>query len=520
MPGWSTSPAARQSGTRSPVRSLELLGLVIVSLAAVFWGFSVIEGKPGLQMEQYTLLLGFYGMASAMFVIPRFRADSSRLFDLPVFITLTALLEFGLVPLYRFFFQPEEGRDAYLADPGLLTQALFYVVLGMIAFWVGSTFMRSRGDATRNAGSGTFAGASSGENDSVLGWLGVIYLTSTAVRIYLLRSNLYAYNASIELHFQNLATVQVLLVMTQFATFALAIAAVEAYWHPHDQKRKILFYILFASECFWGLLSGMKASLIQDLLLVALISSVVQRRLRARWMVAPLLMLILIYPFNNQYRNLVRGEGMTVTSLDSAARVGSLALVNATEHTRSLSDWFGGGSVSSLNRLDLLRYVAGLVHYGPSADPLRTRDHWWMLPVYPFIPRLVWASKPLEDFGQKFSILLNADPNSCASPTYPGDAYLEFGVGGVVVCMLVLGIFCEWLTRLRNGTLSKRRLFLFAMMFLFTGDLEVDVFSFWTAIIKYLTILSLVAWFIYRQRRPSSRLLFRHRTLSAGGGST
>jgi len=47
MPGWSTSPAARQSGTRSPVRSLELLGLVIVSLAAVFWGFSVIEGKPG-----------------------------------------------------------------------------------------------------------------------------------------------------------------------------------------------------------------------------------------------------------------------------------------------------------------------------------------------------------------------------------------------------------------------------------------------------------------------------------------
>jgi len=92
MPGWSTSPAARQSGTRSPVRSLELLGLVIVSLAAVFWGFSVIEGKPGLQMEQYTLLLGFYGMASAMFVIPRFRADSSRLFDLPVFITLTALL--------------------------------------------------------------------------------------------------------------------------------------------------------------------------------------------------------------------------------------------------------------------------------------------------------------------------------------------------------------------------------------------------------------------------------------------
>jgi len=57
-------------------------------------------------------------------------------------------------------------------------------------------------------------------------------------------------------------------------------------------------------------------------------------------------------------------------------------------------------------------------------------------------------------------------------------------------------------------------------MFLFTGDLEVDVFSFWTAIIKYLTILSLVAWFIYRQRRPSSRLLFRHRSLSAGGGST
>jgi hypothetical protein len=495
------------------------LGLVIVSLAAVFWGFSVIVGEPGLQMEQYTVLLGFYGLASAMFVIPRVRADSSRLFDLPVFITLTTFLQFGLVPLYRYFFQPQLGRDAYLSDPELLTQALFYVVLGMMAFWVGATFMRSRGGVTSNAESGVPAGASLLENDRVLGWVGAIYLASIAVRIYLLRANLYAYNASIELHFQNLATVQVLLVMTQFATFALAIAAVEAYWHPHDQKRKILFYILFASECFWGLLSGMKASLIQDLLLVALISSVVQRRLRARWVVAPLLIAVLIYPFNNQYRNLVRGGGMTVTSLDSAARVGSLALVNATARNQSLSDWFGGGSASSLNRLDLLRFVAALVHLGPSADQLRTRDHWWMLPIYPFIPRLVWASKPLEDFGQKLSLALNSDPNSCASPTYPGDAYLEFGAGGVVVCMLALGIFTEWLTRFRNGTLSKRGLFLFAMMFIFAGELEVDVFSFWTAIIRNLVILSIVVWFIYRQRRPPSRLLFRHRTVSAGGST-
>jgi len=154
--------------------------------------------------------------------------------------------------------------------------------------------------------------------------------------------------------------------------------------------------------------------------------------------------------------------------------------------------------------LDLLQGVATFVNLGSWADPLRTRDQWWLLPIYSFIPRLLWSSKPQEDMGQKLSVMLHEDPNSCTSPTYPGDAYLEFGVGGVMVCMLLLGIFTQWMSRLGSGTLSKRRLFVFASLFLTVADLENDFFSYWTGAIRALVILSVIAWLVYR-RTPVPR---------------
>ena len=142
-----------------------------------------------------------------------------------------------------------------------------------------------------------------------------------------------------------------------------------------------------------------------------------------------------------------------------------------------------------------------------------------MLPFYPFVPRLVWASKPLENVGADFSIKLHEDPNSCTSITYPGDAYMEFGLLGVIVGMFVLGVFSEWLTDFATSTLNKRRLFLFVCVFPFAIDFEQDLFAYWTSVIRYLAILGAIGWLLYRPHRQPASVLFRSRVARARGGS-
>jgi len=508
MPGLLTSHAKQRYGTRS-VRPLELFGLVILSLAAVVWGLTLIGGQPNLQVQEYLLLLGLYGVASAMFVIPRVRANSTRLFDLPVFMTLVAFFRFGLIPLY-FFYHPELRLHGYLKDPGLFTQALFYFVLGMIAFWVGSALVGETREKTGNREPRIPAVGPVVEDDKVLRWAGTLYLVIITVRAYLLHEHLFSYTTeSWDLYYQNIASLQVANVIHQFGPFVMVVTAVEAYFHPYDLKRKTFFYVFFASECLWGLISGMKTTFLQGFVMVGVVRCLAQRRLRARWLVTPVLLLVLIYPFHNQYRWLLKGKGMQVSSLAEAGKVGWLAVTNTLEQTRGVSDWLGGGSESSLARLDLLQSIAAIVHLGNLTDSIRTRDHWWMLPIYLFIPRLIWPSKPVQNMGGDFSFVLGEDPHTASSPTYVGDAYLEFGLPGIIVCMLVLGIFTQWLTRFSTRTLSKRHLFVFASMFLIAVDMDDDVFGYWTGVLKYLVMISLVAWFVYRPPRRSHRLFFR-----------
>ena len=511
MPRLLTSHAAQRYGTRS-VKPLELFGLVILSLTAMVWGLTLIGGHPNLQVQEYMLLLGLYGVASAMFVIPRVRANSTRLFDLPVFMTLVAFFRFGLIPLY-FFFHPELRLRGYLKEPGLFTQALFYFVLGMIAFWVGSALVPLVGETREETGNREpRIPAINGvvEDDKVLRWAVRIYLVIIAVRMYLLHNHLYSYTTeSWDLYYQNIASLQVANVIHQFGPFVMVITAVEAYFHPYDLRRKTLFYVLFASECLWGLISGMKTTFLQGFVMVGVVRCLAERRVRARWLVTPVVLLVLIYPLHNQYRLLLKGKGMQVSTLAEAGKVGWLAITNTLDQTQSMGDWFGGGSDSSLARLDLLQSVAAIVHLGNATDSIRTRDHWWMLPIYLFIPRLIWPSKPVQNMGGDFSVVLGEDPHTASSPTYAGDAYLEFGLPGIIVCMLVLGIFTQWLTRFGTCTLSKRRLFVFASMFLIAVDMDDDVFGYWTGVLKYLVMISLVGWFIYRPPRRSPRLFFR-----------
>jgi hypothetical protein len=477
-----------------------------------------MTGHTSPALEEYLLLAGAFGLASAAFVVPRLSANSSQFFDFPVFITILVYLRFAVTPIYSFF-NPRQSGTHYTFDPAQLPQALLVVVIGMVAFWCGSSVVRPKTDSMNDAGSSGANPLSMTPHRSVGAWIMILALASSVTRLYLLKNHLYSYLASFEAFDQNLAAVQVLGGLEHLGNYALILAAIEHYSQPSDPRRRFLFYAVLASESVWGLVSGMKGVFMWSFLAVIIVSSRIRQRLRIAGLLGLVLLLILLYPFSERYRLIVRTAGAEVGSLSAAGEAGEQAFSLSATQTSGMTGWLGSGADATIRRLSVLEGVAAVIYLGPTGDWIRMRGVWWTLPFYAFVPRFVWSSKPIDDIGRRFSVALGADPKSCSSITHPGDAYLEFGIPGVIISMFVLGIFSQWLSA-RSGTLSVRRLFIFVANFWIAVDMEGDVFGYWSTVIKSLAITSVIAWLVYRPPRLPSLPSLRRPAAIPRRGST
>jgi hypothetical protein len=169
------------------------------------------------------------------------------------------------------------------------------------------------------------------------------------------------------------------------------------------------------------------------------------------------------------------------------------------------------GLADTVGRLDLLTSVAQVLTLGDRASMVKGNVSWWMLPIYPFIPRFLWPSKPILQEGGWFTVALRGGSGDAATVgastaiTYPGDLYLQFGLLGIPVGMFALGVVAQWFTNRVSGPVEPRDLFVYTAVFLLAFPLEADAFSMWTGFIKLLAILYALRLLIYgsspRRRR-------------------
>jgi hypothetical protein len=486
----------------SAMRPLHLLVLLSLAAGAVIWGATFIFGSQGLQLQRYLALLGLYGISSAVFVASRIRRGKLQLFELPVFMTAILFFEFGLTPL-RNFIDPAQLNENLAADGRDLVQALAYVILGTVMFWIGCELARPRerhrltpDRVTENLGEPRKA--------SVLIMLVALYAASFGTRLLLLENQLFSFVGSMEKYYEHLASMQVLNAISQLGTLAVIVVAIERYRARRDPLWRMIFVVVLSSELLWGLISGSKGSFLQNLIVLALVSSFVQRRLNLRWLVIAFFALVLFYPFSNAYRSIVHGrDAQEITSFAGAARAGQMAFSEVGQGESSAGAFWREGLNSTLGRVDLLTSVAEVLDLGPRASMVKGNVHWWMLPIYPFVPRFLWPSKPILEEGGWFTVALRGGSGDAASAgsstavTYPGDLYLQFGLLGILVGMLVLGVVTQWFTNRVNGTVEPRDLFVYTAVFLIGFPIEADVFSMWTGLIKLTAILYVLRWLIY-----------------------
>lgn len=477
-----------------------LIVLLIVSLGALIWGSILITGRQETSLQVYLLLLGPFGATSAAFIFFRVHRNRVALFDVPVFITMLVFIRFGLIPLYSFA-NPEALNGVFLGQYNLLVRALLFVSLGMLAFWMGAVCfcLKKRGDLE-------FADSSAHDqtgrpHDSILPMAAGLYCAVFATKLYLLHAHLLNYAMSWKAYHSKLASLQVLGVIASLGSCALIVFAIERYSDPSDRKRKMLFILVFVSECTWGLIGGDKRYVLQNFLLVAIVCSIIQRKIHKGWLLVPFLGLVLFYPLSNTYRSLLRHNG-GAASVTAATNLGYEAFSKAMKKQRGVNGWVHSGWRATMSRLDLLQSVGLVLSLGSRVKFLQGKERWWMIPYYQFIPRFIWSSKPILNKGARFSVALGYGDHTSTAITYPGDLYATYGLPGILAGMFLLGVVGQLLTNLIAGTTNKRRLFVYAAIFLIFTDMELDAFDFWSTFIKMCVIFSTVAFFVYRTRQP------------------
>ena len=148
------------------------------------------------------------------------------------------------------------------------------------------------------------------------------------------------------------------LFFSQFGTLALIVATIDERYRRHDRLWSLLFIVVLISEVFWGLISGMKGMVLQNFLVVALVSSYVLRKLNLRWFVILFFGLVLIYPVSNAYRSALNRGEVEVTSFGGAAEAGQMAFREVMEGGSTAGDLAREGLENTIRRLDLLTSVA------------------------------------------------------------------------------------------------------------------------------------------------------------------
>ncbi len=484
---------------------LQFLLLISLALAVTFWGAGFITGARGYELGEFISLAGLFGVACAFFVTSRLSEGLYNLFEIPVYMTILAFVMFALAPLGNFF-QPETLAPELHGDTSLFYPALLIVFAGMAAFWFGTSMARSRRRAPANLDVRSLPGSEPRALTLVFG-VG-LYFISIMVKVYMLHSGMYGYTQSQDVYNARMAEQQFWIVIERFGFYALVLFATEAYFHPRDRFRKSLFWAALGSECFWAFISGMKRPVLESLLIIAVISSFANRKLRLRWFVLAVGGLVAIYPLMSNYRAIIhRTENDSIRDVSGATEAVRGAAGRSALRTSTVGAYLETGWTASVARLNMTSYVALLIANKERAYLLEGDERLWMIPIYPFIPRFIWTSKPIENYGGRFTRLLGGSATVASSPTIPGDLYIRFGgIPGVMLGMFLIGLAAQWLTNPVKLSPTKRNLFIYGCIFFMLANWEDDFFATCTALIRALVIILIVAAMVYgpvRMPRPS-----------------
>lgn len=288
-------------------------------------------------------------------------------------------------------------------------------------------------------------------------------------------------------------------VLTNQLNLAIILLAYEVYRHNRRGKRTLLMlYALTGIAFLLGLSSGMVESAIIPFALLFIVRWDSTRKFAWRYLIVAAALFLVLNPIKIQYRAQAwfGDENMSLP-----ARIGlwvDLATDNLTGQLESSTPSGGGFIQNATSRFDLLHRFAYIGQMTPESVPFYNGDTYTYL-LYGWIPRILWPGKPeASDASRQMDIdygFLYDIPGQSASigiGQLP-EAWVNFGAPGIIVVLMLQGIFFALLRGMLTGPRSEggQAIYL-SIMVSFLNGIGSVVVVFFTSLIQNTVAYALV----------------------------
>jgi hypothetical protein len=465
--------------------------LLVVGIPWAIWTIVALLGSGASPIVPFNLVVGWF-LILALAYLGLHGSRGASWSSVPVLLTIEALVTFIGVPLWRFLENDDQIDSGY-------ARAMLLVLIGFASLWIGSLMVMKESTLQ-------FSPAATSTSMRVTVMSGSMLALGVGENLALWKAGLFSYTADVGLREANVGIMQWLGFLSGLLNGALVVSAIEVIGKRSTQVPiRLIFWASFTLSVGFGLISGMKSGPMYPLLYVLLVYGVSRKQMPKTALLLPALVVVLIYPFVNAYReNMNHGYRAQMNTIG-----GSEAVLE-----KSFSDAFlGVGSTSSsaakgysdaaTGRLSYLSYVRDIIKL-PAPSMLRGDESVWLAPLYSLVPRFFWKEKPVLNKGQRLSFILGHGMESSSAPTLIGDLYSTYGTYGLVAGMLAWGICLQlYMNRIGGKPLSEVTLFIYTSMLLRLINLEEDFVATVAGTVQVSIEVALMAYIIYGRSASS-----------------
>lgn len=204
----------------------------------------------------------------------------------------------------------------------------------------------------------------------------------------------------------------------------------------------LLLFLLIPPTMFYGFFTGGKRGVLLPLAMVALPYLVVERRLRMSFLIGGLVLIILLYPVAQFYRVVVQ-QGATLGAVQVLSNPGrAFSQLAGFIASYDLGEYLEVGLQASGSRINALGVATVIIRDTPSRVPYQ--GGWSIGYIFlAYIPRILWPGKPTISIGQWVTDTYGPGPHirSNTGASWIGELYFNFGYPGVLIGMLILGLW-------------------------------------------------------------------------------
>jgi len=334
----------------------------------------------------------------------------------------------------------------------------------------------------------------------------VLALVASGIRLVAIRLGLYGYAASAEMRELAEAYSQYLAIAGELGKVMLVAVSLATF---RGTASRWPLLVLLVTETGFGILSGFKSAVILPALIVGMCAYAARGRVPV--LIVPALALglfgayAIIQPFRAARFRELDFDGTSVRSIVETFEASRDPVYDPNDPD--------GPVVSTTASL-----FARLSDVGPAAKGIEFAERWQVLPegspnflvdiflspLYSFVPRVLWSSKPVNDVGLWYTQVVMGEATTSSTAMYPV-TYLNFagGLTAVVLGFFVVGTIQALLF---HGLIAHGGAALFVVVCLLgsIGGIDSVFYAFFISLLRNLPLLIVLQWLLFRAEVTST----------------